>query len=101
MLFQVLAQGQFGTPAVYPRAILKIDNWNDWFEFTTLYYLTVHDSQGTLHRIGGVKIGEVGMQEGQLRPNLPDSFDALSESFFSLGQDDSYYENLNKLGEDL
>jgi energy-coupling factor transporter ATP-binding protein EcfA2 len=32
---------------------------------------------------------------------MPSTFDSLDESFFSLGQDDSYYEELNKFGVEL
>jgi hypothetical protein len=41
----------------------------------------------------------LGMQESQDRPNIPESFESLNESFFSIGQDDSYYEGLNALGD--
>lgn len=47
---------------------------------------------------GGVKIGQFQMQEGQRRPTIPDEFDELGEEFFSLGQDDSYYENSTSWG---
>ncbi len=41
------------------------------------------------------------MREGQRRSEIPDQFDQLGEEFFSLGQDDSYYEKLNELGPEL
>ena len=57
--------------------------------------------QGRKASIGGVKIGQFAMEAGQRRAAVPDSFDELDERFFSLGQDDSYYENLNELGSGL
>ncbi|WOH57767.1 AAA family ATPase [Bradyrhizobium sp. BWC-3-1] len=56
---------------------------------------------GERHDIGGVKIGEFGMAENQRRPDIPTSFDELDQRFFSLGQDDSYYDDLNNLGPEM
>jgi predicted ATPase len=39
-----------------------------------------------------------GAQKDQRRADIPDAFDALDDRFFSLGQDDSYYNDLNQLG---
>jgi predicted ATPase len=90
------------TPSSIPlRAYLRTDNWND-FGFYTLYILLVADQMGQLHEIGGVKIGQFGMNlEEKRSPDVPSTFPSLDETFFSLGQDDSYYDNLNKLGEDI
>lgn len=41
------------------------------------------------------------MPDGQRRPDLPEKFTALDERFFSVGQDDTYYNNLNQLGSDI
>lgn len=81
------------------RAFLHIDNWNDWFIYYTLYYLTIYDSEGNYHDIGRIKIGEKGMMAG--RPAIPNEFTKLAENFFSLGQDADFYENLYKLNNDL
>jgi hypothetical protein len=43
-----------------------------------------------------VKIGQLGLESS--RPIVPEEFDRLSSDFFSLGQDDSYYQRLNELG---
>lgn len=72
-------------------------NWDDWFEFSTLYVLTYYDDAGEAHRLGGVKIGQIGMEKRQRRPYLPDEFSVLDNRFFSLGQDTSYYERIRKL----
>lgn len=77
---------------------LVIDNWDDWFEFSTMYSLYFVDRKGIKHAIGSVKIGQTNMKNDQRKPKLEDEFVTLSKDYFSVGQDDSYYENLNKLG---
>jgi predicted ATPase len=77
---------------------LWTDNWNDWWEFRTLYDFTYFDSNGQKHELGGVKIGQFDWQQEQGRPNLPIEFDELDERFFSLGQDVSYYSEVAALG---
>jgi predicted ATPase len=76
------------------KAFLVIDNWDD-FGYQTLFRLGVFDGSGSLHNIGYVKIGKFGM--GKSQANLPASFYRLDDEYFSLGQDDSYYEALSKL----
>lgn len=83
------------------QAFLVNDNWDDWFKFATLYDLIYLDSNGGRHRIGGVKIGQINMRPQQRRAAIPTEFDDLDDRFFSLGQDDSYYRNLNDLGPDV
>lgn len=100
MYFTVLAHGVRIPPQAKSKAYLLTDNWDDWFEFSTLYTLIIFDAEGKQHSIGGVKIGQFGMEKEQRRPNLPDRFDELDQRFFSLGQDDSYYDDLNGLGSD-
>lgn len=92
-LFTVLPNGRRPPQGAKAQAFLLTDNWDDWFTFSTLYSLVVFDTAGKEHRAGGVKIGQVGMAEGQRRPSLPESFETLGDEFFSLGQDDSYYEH--------
>src|SRR5437867_561555 len=96
--FRVLAHGKRPPDSAVSRAYLLTDNWNDWFEFQTLYDLVYFDSSGARHDIGSVKIGSFDMEEGKSRPPLPESFEALTDRFFSVGQDASYYETLNGLG---
>lgn len=76
---------------------LVADNWNDWWEYRTLYQVYYKDKRDEVTYIGSVKIGEFNMN--QERPNLSDSFDFLEPHQFSLGQDKYYYENLNRLGD--
>jgi hypothetical protein len=54
---------------------------------------------GGRHELGGIKIGQFDWQKEQARPNLPNEFSALDESFFSLGQDVSYYSAVAALGQ--
>ncbi|OLS34184.1 hypothetical protein BTR22_19030 [Alkalihalophilus pseudofirmus] len=101
MLFKV-KEVSFHCPSE-PRSQFYLikDNWDDWFEYNTLYNLYYIDEKGKTNYIGGVKIGQFGMIEGQKRPGIPEEFNTLSKDFFSLGQDVSYYERLNNLGEDI
>jgi predicted ATPase len=96
--FTVLPHGKRAPKSAQSRAFLLTDNWDDWFKYSTLYVLVVFDEDGVEHDVGQVKIGEFAMRTDQRRPELPDSFELLGNAFFSLGQDDSYYEELNKLG---
>ncbi|HBN9817942.1 TPA: AAA family ATPase [Pseudomonas aeruginosa] len=99
--FSVLPSDQRTPSTAKSQAFLLTDNWDDWFTYSTQYLLVVFDDKGERHRIGEVKIGQFGMEEGQRRPKIPRSFNTLGEEFFSLGQDDSYYESLNKLGPEV
>lgn len=101
MFFAVLPHGTRVPAGSRMKAFLLADNWDDWFTYSTMYSLVVYDAEGQDFVAGGVKIGQFGMREGQRRSEIPDQFDQLSEAFFSLGQDDSYYEKLNELGPEL
>ncbi len=99
--FKVLPNGMRTPAQSFSKAYLLTDNWNDWFKYCTLYSLVIYDEDGEKHSVGGVKIGQFAMAADQRRPTIPDEFDALDERFFSLGQDDSYYDDLNRLGSDI
>jgi len=89
-----------GTPPSSGEGALLIrDNWDD-FGFQTLFDLYVYDEQGVCRNIGPVKIARSGMALPDSRTNLPGEFDELGNVWFSLGQDRSYYENLNNLPEE-
>ena len=83
------------------EVLLWTDNWDDWFTYSTQYVVFVYDDGGNRHRIGNVKIGQFGMKPEQRRPDLKEEFEFIGDEFFSLGQDDEYYENLTKLGTDI
>lgn len=97
MLFRVESRGYYPGSSITNTAFLIIDDWNDWWEFRTMYTLVYVDESGQSFDIGSVKIGEFSMEKGQERPNIPNHFEQLDERFFSVGQSDYYYENLNKI----
>ncbi|PJN64568.1 hypothetical protein PAEAM_06540 [Paenibacillus sp. GM1FR] len=78
---------------------LVMDNWNDWFEFRVLHQMYYKDDLGEVNYIGPLKFGQIGMKPNQDRVALPESFEKLSEDFYSLGNETSYYDNLNRLGD--
>lgn len=85
----------------YDKVFILTDGWDDWFKYNTMYVVLYFDNVGKEHRIGEVKIGEFNMATDQRRPNIPDEFEKLDDVFFSLGQDDEYYQKLNDLGEEF
>jgi predicted ATPase len=89
-------------------AYLNRDDWDDWGSYCTQFYLTVVDSEGLLHSIGQVKIGQRGLKPhaaavelpvGHRKPNVPSRFEELDDEFFSVGQDEDYYAKLGELGD--
>ena len=97
MRFEVIHNNRRVPNEGHDIGYLWTDNWNDWFKYRTLYVLTYFDDDGQRHDIGGVKIGQFDMAEGQDRPDLPDEFDKLDDPFFSLGQDADYYSAVMRL----
>jgi len=83
-----------------PMVFLCFDNWND-FSYRTLYHLYYSDAKNLFKKIGSVKIGYYSQVKGQRKLNIDDTFDKLDSNSFSLGQSDSYYENLNSLGDKI
>lgn len=81
--------------------VLFVDGWDDWFKYSTMYNVFYYDGDGERHRIGEVKIGQFDMERGQRSAEIPDEFESLDDRFFSIGQDDSYYEELNNQGTDF
>lgn len=100
MLFKVIS-GRIYSIEEANCVYLVTDDWDDWFEFSTMYTLVYVDSDSDKHTIGSTKIGQFNMVKDQRRPNIPETFEKLDENFFSVGQDDSFYERLNDLGEDI
>jgi hypothetical protein len=64
--------------------------WDD-YHFKTFFDLWCSDGTRQIN-IGSVKIATFGMGHG--RVEVPDSFEALDSSYFSLGIDESYYATL-------
>ncbi|KWB19078.1 hypothetical protein WL32_21630 [Burkholderia cepacia] len=89
------------------KAFLYTDNWDDWGKYRTMFSLHVADEDGEVHRIGSVKIGQKGLKpsgqvsENHRAPSLSRHFDKLDDKYFSLGQDEDYYESLHKLSDGL
>lgn len=98
MKFSVVPMGTALSPSK-DQAFLIPDDWDDWFKFETTFSLVIFDQAGTAHYPGNVKIGQFGQETRS--PQVPESFESLGQEFFSLGQDEHYYETLNALGTDL
>ena len=73
----------------FDNVYLENNNWDDWFEFETVYRVYY------LNKLfGSIKIGRRGQTER--RASLPSSFTCLPEGYFSLGTNTSYYANLKE-----
>lgn len=107
MFFTVIDRGARIPSDAKSKAFLYTDNWDDWGKYRTMFSLHVADEDGNVHRIGSVKIGQKGLKpagrvsENHRAPSLDQRFDKLDDRYFSLGQDEDYYESLNQLSEDL
>ena len=98
--FVVIRNGIMPSPERMYGYLIE-DDWDDWFKYSTVYYLWICDDQGVKHSIGSVKIGQFNMEEGQRRADIPSVFHQLNEQFFSLGQGSDYYENISNLEGEL
>ena len=79
----------------YPCFYLSKTKWDD-YGFSTSFTLYFFEKVGNKSLIGSVKIASVGQLDG--RTSLPIDFIKLESGYFSLGQSDSYYKNLEELG---
>ena len=100
MFFKILGYKKSPPESSRSKAYLQSDNWND-YAFLTLFALIYFDGDGNKHEIGAVKIGCFGQAKHEQKLLVGYQFDTLDDEFFSLGQDDSYYEKLNSLGGEL
>lgn len=80
-----------------PGIYLVLDNWND-FAYYTLFWMLIIDEALNFYDIGSVKIGAFGQRANEILFSNGEEIPALSEKYFSLGQSDEYYVNLNELG---
>lgn len=109
MFFTLVGHRNQVPAAATGRAFLVDDNWDDWGKYRTQFQLVVYGHDGKRLDAGSLKIGHFGLRPGTGRemkpgvraPTLDVEFDALDESYFSLGQDETYYETLNGLPDDL
>lgn len=91
-------------------AYLNYDRWDDWSSYCTQFYLTLVDPSGAHFEIGQVKVGQKGMKPAGFaaelplkhrKPDIPESFNVLGDDFFSIGQDEEYYQNLGEVGDEV
>jgi hypothetical protein len=75
---------------------LAKDNWDDW-GFKTVFDLFFYNENKEFDNIGSVRIAKSGMESGSTV--IPDEFEKLDDTYFSLGADIVYYENLKKFSE--
>ncbi|WP_420030718.1 AAA family ATPase [Pseudomonas oryzihabitans] len=84
------------SPSLTPlKGFLVYDRWDD-FNFKTLFTLYITDTDAMLHEIGEVKIGCLNQAYGWSKDLIPTTFQSLDQNFFSLGQDATYYANVEK-----
>ncbi|MBL8578136.1 MAG: AAA family ATPase [Mesorhizobium sp.] len=83
------------------EVLLVRDNWNDWFTWVTQFYVIVVTQDNQRIDIGQVKIARAGMtDQSAITSNLlPAAFPKLDAPWFSIGQTENYYEQLNELGD--
>lgn len=108
LIFKVLSATKSVPTNARSSAFLTEDRWDDWGKYCTQFFLTIVDDKGIAHEIGSLKIGQQGLKpsgsvattpQPKRAPAIPNQFETLSQEFFSLGQGEDYYENLEKLGE--
>jgi len=85
----------------YNEVYLQPDNWDD-FGYKTLFTLTVFNEQGNKQPIGNVKIGFTEQGDSYSKEHIPSSFETLTNTCYSLGQDADYYKKIvESLSEEL
>ena len=94
MRFSVINRAQNVHSGGARRCLLEVDNWDD-YHYQTMFNVYLFDDSGQRHDLGSVKIILEGMGHGRVR--LPHEFEALDDSFCSLGQSRNYYETLEGL----
>jgi len=82
------------------QVFLTWDDWND-FSFYTLFGIFYVNDEGDKIELGSIKIGFIGQEERDRVLKKKEIFSELSPNHFSVGLDDNYYVNLNKLGPDI
>lgn len=107
--FKVVTDAKLDT-SVSNMAYLIVDRWDDWSKYATMYTLVFIPEAGKEVTIGSVKIGQKGLKPSgvmsqtagakERRPQIPDEFDGLGEEFFSIGQNENYYETINSFSEE-
>lgn len=90
---------RFGRPPSSSKSTIFLtwDNWND-FSFYTLFGILYVDDNSKVHDIGAIKIGYFGQGESDRVFSIGEEVNTFGKKYFSLGQSDLYYANLNELG---
>lgn len=94
-------QGDHGEPTEFPCFVLAADTWND-FGVRSKFRLFYYSGKGSRKLIGAIKVITHVEKENEwdlidIKEKLHDSFTELSLEFCSLGQENSYYENLKSV----
>lgn len=86
---------RWGTPTAirYPAMILRADSWDD-FGYKTMYQAEYHAGKDEVAFIGALKVMKKGQETSSTVTKLPRAPVTLDDSYCSLGQAASYYENL-------
>lgn len=94
MQFIVIPRSQSFPQSGNAEAYLRIDHWND-FSFVTMFDVLLFDDSGRSFDLGAVKIGfREQTTETSTYSTLGPNFVELPDTYFSLGQDVSYYSTL-------
>lgn len=99
MLFRIVESAS--APSNGNEVLLVRDNWNDWFVWVTQFYVIVVTQENQRIDIGHVKIARAGMthQSATTSALLSVEFPRLNAPWFSIGQTENYYEQINELGD--
>lgn len=91
MQFEIVDRGGSFPSQGRNTAYLKVDYWND-YSFVTMFDVILFDENGARSDLGSVKIGFFGqITTASTFSTLEPSFTELSDKYFSVGQDVSYY----------
>jgi len=91
LLFTVLSRSESFPNNGQNAVFLRSDAWND-YSFVTMFRVLLFNEQGVRFDLGDVKIGFVGQTTNiPTLSTLNNAFSQLSDNYFSIGQDVSYY----------
>ncbi|WP_434157799.1 AAA family ATPase [Stutzerimonas stutzeri] len=92
-VYRILLESDYNKTPPPDCIFLSPSSWDDYY-FKTTFSVSVH-CQGSVLRLGEVKIGYEDQPAGWTRDALKDSdLLGLPKNFFSIGQDVAYYETL-------
>lgn len=100
MIFRILDTWGEYAPETKNEVCLVWDNWND-YSFYTLFGIFYVDNESRKHDIGGLKIGFKGQEKHDRIYEVDHVFDYIGDEYFSVGNSEEYYEELNKLGDEI